>query len=258
VAEKAMNEFRPALDVSEEEYANLCYRLTNLPARTTLFVSLFFGAYAAQQILSSPGLFPDIFGSAPAVAQLVLLLVTGSAQGMGIYHTVHQLVLVHRIQSSVAQVRLFELDPLYAFSGLTARTAVLLSIVPSALLLVAPEQTELPSAIAFIVLAVTVFALPLAGMHNRLAQEKKRWLAGNAKRFEAVITELHRRMDAQELEGIGDLRTAMSCLEAERDSLARVPTWPWQPGTLRGLAVAVLAPLVVWILQSVLQRVLGS
>jgi hypothetical protein len=64
-------------------------------------------------------------------------------------------------------------------------------------------------------------------------------------------------MDAQELEGIADLRTAMSCLEVEHDTLARIPTWPWQPGTLRGLFAAVLFPLMVWIIQWILQRVLG-
>jgi hypothetical protein len=257
VAEEAMNELRPALDVSEEEYRDLCYRLTNLPARATLFVSIFFAAYAAQQILTTPGVFPGLFTSSAAVIQFILLLGTGSVQGVGVYHTIHQLILVNRIHTSYTQVKLFELDPLYAFSGLTARTALILSIAPSALLLVAPEETELPSAIAFIVLAVTVFALPLLGIHNRLAEEKKRWLAENAKRLEAAITELHRRMDAQELEGIGDLRTAMSCLEVEHDALARIPTWPWQPGTLRGLFAAILFPLMVSIIQWILQRVLG-
>ena len=67
IYERTNNEIRPALDVSEEEYVDLCYRLTNLPARATLFVSIFFAAYTAQQILTSPGVFPGLFTSSAAV-----------------------------------------------------------------------------------------------------------------------------------------------------------------------------------------------
>jgi hypothetical protein len=41
----------------------------------------------------------------------------------------------------------------------------------------------------------------------------------------------------------------------EHRTLEAVSTWPWQPETLRGILVAVLLPLLVWLLQRVLSRV---
>jgi hypothetical protein len=40
--------------------------------------------------------------------------------------------------------------------------------------------------------------------------------------------------------------------------LNAISTWPWQPETLRFLVTALLLPLLLWILQYVLQLVLGS
>ncbi|MFQ5596379.1 MAG: hypothetical protein ACE5HA_19725 [Anaerolineae bacterium] len=55
-----------------------------------------------------------------------------------------------------------------------------------------------------------------------------------------------------------ELHRAMSSLEIEREVLARIPTWPWQPGTLRGVASAVSLPVLVWLIQQILAYYLGS
>ena len=51
---------------------------------------------------------------------------------------------------------------------------------------------------------------------------------------------------------------ALSSLEIERAVLERVPTWPWERGTLRSLVAAILIPLLVWAIQAVLQRYLRA
>jgi hypothetical protein len=50
----------------------------------------------------------------------------------------------------------------------------------------------------------------------------------------------------------------ISVLETERDMLKRISTWPWQPETLQFLMTALLLPLLLWIIQYVLQQFLGS
>ncbi len=39
--------------------------------------------------------------------------------------------------------------------------------------------------------------------------------------------------------------------------LEKMPTWPWQASTLRGLMTAVLLPLFLWLSQRLLERLLG-
>ena len=76
-------------------------------------------------------------------------------------------------------------------------------------------------------------------------------------RFEALIVELRQRVDSRNLEGIDDLKRIIAALEIEEDALNKVSTWPWQPETVRYLVTALFLPLVLWIVQFLLQRTLG-
>ena len=71
------------------------------------------------------------------------------------------------------------------------------------------------------------------------------------------MVELLRRMDEGRLEGMGDLSEAIASLETEQNVLKGIPTWPWQPETVRSLITALLLPLGLWVAQYVLQRILG-
>ncbi len=77
-------------------------------------------------------------------------------------------------------------------------------------------------------------------------------------RYEATFAELHERIDNREFEEIDELMKVISVLETERDTLKRISTWPWQPETLQFLMTALLLPLLLWIIQYVLQLLLGS
>ena len=106
------------------------------------------------------------------------------------------------------------------------------------------------------VVAIVTFVWPLLGIHGRLKQEKQRLLRESSQRLEATMTELHNRVDAGELQSMNELHVTISSLEIEQSMLTRIPTWPWRPGTLRGVVTALLLPLIVFVLQYVLQRFL--
>ena len=55
-----------------------------------------------------------------------------------------------------------------------------------------------------------------------------------------------------------DLNMAIASLEIEQKALSRIPTWPWQPETVRLLATALLLPLVLLLAQVILQFFAGS
>ena len=46
------------------------------------------------------------------------------------------------------------------------------------------------------------------------------------------------------------------CVEVEKNTLAKVSTWPWQTETLHYLTFALFLPLVMWLIQFVLRELL--
>jgi hypothetical protein len=152
--------------------------------------------------------------------------------------------------------------PLYAFSKLTALTAVGLAVLTYGFFALNPsylyEPIALVQASLILVLAVAIFAWPLLGIRRLLVEEKERMLDEASLRFEASIVELQQRMDNGKLERMDDLYKAIAGLEIQQNALNRIPTWPWQPETVRWLVTALVLPLGLWIIQFVLQRILGS
>jgi hypothetical protein len=50
------------------------------------------------------------------------------------------------------------------------------------------------------------------------------------------------------------LNVAVASLELEQNAVRRAPTWPREPGALRGLIAALLLPIVIWLIQCFLSR----
>ncbi len=100
--------------------------------------------------------------------------------------------------------------------------------------------------------------LPLWGLHRQLDAEKVSVLNENGQHFETAIATLHRDVDAGNLENTTRLKDTLTGSEIERNLLHKIPTWPWQPETLRGLITALLLPVVAFLIQYVLQRLLGK
>jgi len=67
-----------------------------------------------------------------------------------------------------------------------------------------------------------------------------------------------RRVDATNLRDMDALNKAIASLEIERNLLNRIPTWPWQPESLRTVIVALLLPIFVWLAQQLLSRFLAG
>ncbi|NIS80050.1 MAG: hypothetical protein GTO14_07545 [Anaerolineales bacterium] len=263
-AEAALLKARPALNASEAEYTELRYRLTTSPARPTLLSTLAGVALAALMLPPIQPLLPVLgLSTSPlsiVAANGMFFLFMGVAAAF-VYHTMHQLRTVSHIYSTKVSVDLFDLQPLYAFSGLTSRTAVGLIILNSLWFAAAPDllsqQVGIGFGLFYTLLAVVIFVWPLLGIHRRLVREKQRMLRESSQRFAAAIADLHGRVDAGELQGMGELHHTMTSLELERSALARIPTWPWQPETVRGLVTALFLPAIILVIQFVLERALG-
>lgn len=255
---------RPALKVSEGEYQELQYQLTNLPAGMTLISSLITLAIIFLTELMIEPYSIEVLDVSPISANLFrfIYFIGWWVMGAFMYHAVHQLRLINRIYTQHTRVNLFRMKPMYAFSNLSALTAGSLAMILYGWMAVAPE-VSLADPITFIItlilllIAVVIFIWPQLGIHNLQVAEKDRLLEEANQRFETIIAELHRRVDAGELDQMNDLRLTMTNLEMELNSLKGIHTWPWQPETVRWLITALVLPLGLWLIQSVLQRVLA-
>jgi hypothetical protein len=264
-AEAALRIMRPAMKGSEEEFAGLRYKVTTLPARPTLLASLAGVAFIllVNLLLGTSRGFDGLAGF-PISKNVIYLMYVSSWWFIAafLYHTLHQLRTINLIYTRYTRVVLLRMTPLYALSSLTALTAASLAAITYGWIALNPGLSTEPISWAIVVpitlLAVSTFVWPLLGIHRLLVGEKGRLLDECSLRLEAAITELHRRVDHEQLEGMDDLNKTIASLEIELNLLEAVPTWPWQPETVRLLITALALPLGLWLAQYVLQRLMGS
>jgi hypothetical protein len=264
----ALTAMRSDLKASEAEFQELHYRLTTLPAMATLLAGLvalgcpflievFTGTpYRLEELLAFP-----ISASLLRVFYLLCWWVFGAF----VYHTFHQLTMINLIYTEFTRINLFRMKSLYAFSNLAALTAGGMVVIPYSFLLANEyiEAIRQDLVILSVYLVITFFALvtffwPQLGIHRLQVIEKERMLEEANRRFEATIGELHAKVDTGEFDAMSNLNVAMLNLELERSALGKVRTWPWEPDTVRLLITALAMPLGLWLVQFLLQRLLGS
>ena len=266
-ARTALERFRPALRREAVSYERLLYELTTLPARPTILAGPVGLAFGISTLGSGISLreYP-LFGMNSTPAGYAFTLVTfGATTWLWftlIYHTIHQLRTVRRIYAQESRVDLYRLRPIYALAELTAWTAVGLAIYTYPWLEDSLNAFSTVGAAAIVLNApffawpIVIFLWPLWGAHRSLVELKEVSLAEAAGRAKVVSALLHERIDQQKLSGIDEVHKAITALEFENGRLLKIPTWPWHPGTFRGLLAAVFLPLLLWAVQFVLQRVL--
>lgn len=265
-AARALAEFRPAMQISAAEYARLEYELTTLPALPTLVISVIPLLPVAYSLVTrgAESARPLEVALTPVSLAWTLILVVlfNFFAGPWLYQVIRQGRLVNRIYRDHTQLNLFELGPLYGFSGLTLRAAVAMAMLTTALYAAGSylfsDPLSVLSAVLGLLVPVGIFVLPLVGIHNRLVREKVRVLTETMRRIEATIADLHAAVDAHALQSSGEIRETLSALQIEQQMVERIPTWPWQPETLRLLLSALFLPTVLFLIQFIFQLALGG
>jgi len=260
-ASRSFERFRPALRTEPIDDRKVRWRLIHLPARATVLASLVGLLLVPLMSALTPNP-TQLFRMAPTQVSFIEIVVFMALiwliYGPLIYHTIHQLRWVGTIHARYTAADPYDIEPLYAFSGLTVRTALGLMVINYGWQFVFPTPlsniVNVVLTALFALLAAVVFAWPLWGVHRLLLEEKARLLTDCARRMKATVAELRRRIDSGQIRGMDDLHKTMASLEIEHSALTRIPTWPWQPGTIRGLAAALLLPVAIWLIQYALER----
>jgi hypothetical protein len=264
-ARSTLGDFRPALTVTDDEYALLEFQLTVAPARQTLIASVFGVVLAVALAVTSPYELTTMKLGTSLLAKVVdtaiycfQWLVTAGLS----YHVIRQLVFINRIYTRYSQIDIFRLGPFYAFSRLTARTAAAFAFMNFAWAVNDPLGTSfsllgLLTDLVFALVAVAIFALPLYSIHRLLENEKQDLLGEVGQRIRATIVTLHQGVDTGEMALIDQSQRIMASLIQEKGLLSAISTWPWQVDAIRLVATAVLLPVIISILGQVLKRWVG-
>lgn len=260
----ALNSMKPMLDMSMSEFNQYEYRLSNMPFLSSLIAGLVMTVLVI--VMERIWVVPVRYA---ALEQLPVFMVvyyiidkiSAFLYGVIIYHTIRQLRLVNLINSRHIRVNIFQLKPLQAFSRLTASTAVGLVVGIYGWMLINPDLlTDLFGLVfvfSFTILAIGVFVWPLVGTHRLMEIEKERMLQDIDDKFEAVFAMFNQQLHDDDYSAIERLNGTISSLEIQQRKIQAIPTWPWRTETVRSVFTAIALPLVVWVIQFLVEQALN-
>lgn len=263
-AAEAFDIFRHALDISDMQAAELRYRLTNTPARSGFLVSFVVTLLSPVWLIATPATYAPLkLESSAAVlsVSMALYLMSWWVGSFTVYHTIHQLRMISRTYGELKEINLFQLHPLYALSNVTARTSVGFIIYMLCWNIAQPDTFQQPGAVAMalplIILGGVTFLLPLWGIHKRLVAEKERRLDELGARTANAIRQLEQQVDAGDSANAIQSKDVLGGIETAQRMMERIPTWPWQPETIRLLITALLLPIVLFAVQFAIQKLIA-
>jgi hypothetical protein len=253
------------MKTDEATYRELEYKLTRMPALPTLLASLAGAVFAVLVLFALGYLLPDfmsrllLFTSPASIAvESGVFILLWWVWGALAYHTVRQLRLVSDIYNRYTRIDLFNLEPLYAFSWLTARTSIGWVAATYVFILTAPGLLEnsitLGIMVFNILFAVVAFGWPLVGIHRKLEAAKSDRLYAANQSFETLSGELRRRTQEGDFTRMAEMKDGMEAVTREREVLSQIHTWPWQQETVGGLSTALFLPIIIWIITRLLER----
>jgi hypothetical protein len=267
IALRALRRLQPTLDPDGPPEADIAADLLRTPNSLAIPALLIGAAGGVASVLQAPenwGIDPAHPGARQLAAILLSLLTAALMLGL-LAHVVHQLRVVTRVHRTV-RIELFHLEPLYAFSTLTAWTGIallallvgllaLLSISVGTFILVGASDMALTATI--VVVAIACFFVPLLGLHARIADVKAGQLAIAQATMSTAIEAVRARVQAGDLEGAAKLKDAVLAADSSIAAIARISTWPWRAETLRGFVSAVVLPIGLFLVYELLRRALG-
>jgi len=248
VAGDAFEQFRPALDGADTDTARLRFELTVVPARVG-WIALLIAALAPP--VAGIGGEPVEFALRVAVSA-----VSGALALVLVYHASRQLWTVERVHARAIRIDLFRAPPLFAFSMLTSRTAIILAVLVIVTAVVSPTITPIGLAVSgsLLALAVAVFVVPLRGMRRRIVAEKHRLQIEVGARIETTIARIHGAVDRDDPEAAARMHDALAVLVMERDLIDRLPTLPWRPTTAGAVLSVTVLPIVLFVVQRLISQ----
>ena len=260
---RALDEYRPYLNVTEDEYARLKYEFLTIPSGTGSVLFLVGVMLGAALGFSDMTVAPAIDYIIPQLRLGIWMLTTGITF-LFLYQVIRQLQQIRAFYAMPETIDLFNPRPLYGFPRYTAALGIMIFLYEGlAPLILDPTAFEtrlvLIGNIALTPFILLMFYLPLAAIHGRLVSEKERLLAEADARIAAILDRIHSAAFENQgyAEAVG-MRAVFSTLVEEKHTIEGLRTWPWQPGTLSGLLSALVLPTILVLIREIIVMILDS
>jgi len=264
-AKRALADFRPALGELDAEYDELERRLGTASAATGIVGAVIGIGIVMIGTLTLGGEWGVSPENSPVTNVVILATqcILNSSLVTFLLHQVGNLRTITRIHRDATNIQLWNVRPHNAFARVTVLAAITITVpyvtagVFSAVYSVNP-LIAISIIVAALAVATLLFVGPLLGMRRRLVHEKERQLGETDRVFEGVAASFRTQAEAGDLGAAGTHESALAVLGAERDRLRRVSTWPWSADTLRAFLTSLAIPILLWLLTSLLGRLLFS
>ncbi len=176
------------------------------------------------------------------------------------YRILRQIKMMRSLLANT-EADIFNPQPVYALSsyGAAIALAILLAYtipsLPLANFFVTPGAIINLYVIAIMLLVV--FFIPLSQINTRMRSNKESLLAEIGNDLQQVQVGIHKAVSKKQFAEVDKMRGTLSALREERELIQKMPTWPWQPETLRNLLTPFLIPVIVFLITRYLGAALG-
>jgi hypothetical protein len=265
-ARAAVRALGPARLGDPARFPEIERRLTTLPALPLVAFSVLAAAVSETRAFVSPAFLQAIsdpgVGRTPSTVVLATLVAVATFIGSAWASKIVVMSWrIHRLLTHEVRVSLFDVSALFAFSRITAAMAV--SMILSLVLVSVPAPTILAADVLGIAgglftlaIAGLCFVLPLVGVHGRLVEDKDRLTGLAVEKLRTAATDLHQALDAGDLPKFDPYQKALTGIETELRLLRDTPTWPWQRETVRWVIGALMFPVILYVLQQGIARLI--
>lgn len=247
--------------VGEQQLSVSLSQFLSLPAFPALLLAVLgalvgyseFNRSAAALEPLSVLVLPEIGAAEWSMTYLVLALLS--------LRVIVQISLLRRILNTL-DLDVFDPGPIYTLSRYCAAyTATVLFTFHGLILLSLPSYYLSRSGLVLIIVltasALCAFIAPLTAINARLGRAKEALLCRLGEDQRRINELLHQAVSAGTLGSLAELRVAVGVLKEQREVLERLSTWPWLGQSIKGVAPALLVPVVVYVAQRLLSLVLG-
>lgn len=255
----AVERSRPIYQGSQEEFADLKYRFAVIPPIPAIIVGALFAVLGGVAGLEWYGF------EVPTLTNSVIFLdwsVTAGISFTFVLKVIHILLVMTRFYAGDLEVDLYNLTPVYELSNVAGKAGIFLVIwwYPNLPLnLDKPVQEDLFRVViaAFVgLLPMAAFFIPIGLLNRRLSGEKSRLLGEVSGKLKDAFAQLESGFSDGHYDRVAGLESAISSFIKQKQYIEAIPTWPWRTGTFRVALTAVMLPVIVYIIQQVLERLL--
>lgn len=258
-AVQALNTFFAAGRKKSKAIAQITNQFLSLSPLPALVLFVAGGVMGYGGFLDAVTVDPQAAQVWPAITILGYSLTLGFT-ALLIYRVLHQVRMMRRLLANI-EADIFNPQRVYALSSYGAAMAIaifLAQTIPSL-----PLSNFFVTSGALInlyvigIMLLLVFFVPLSEINKRMRANKESLLAEIGNDLKQMQARIHQAVSRKQFPEVDKMRGTLSVLREERELIQKIPTWPWQPETLRNLLTPFLIPVVVFLVTRYLGNFLG-